>query len=45
MEEYKQALIAKIEELKDQKSPLAKSRLVVLLRLLGELQNEEAKAA
>lgn len=45
MEEYKQALIEKIEALKNQKTPLAKSRLIVLLRLLGELQNEEASAA
>ena len=41
MEEYKQALLAKIEELKNSKSPFAKSRLVRLLKKLGELQNEE----
>ena len=41
MEEYKQALIDKIESLKNSKSPFARTRLVVLLKLLGELQNEE----
>lgn len=41
MEQYKQALLAKIESLKDSKSPFAKARLVILLKLLGELQNEE----
>lgn len=41
MEEYKQALLAKIEELKNSKSPFAKSRLVRLLKQLGELQKDE----
>lgn len=40
MEEYKQALLAKIEELKNSKSPFAKSRIVRLLKQLGELQNK-----
>ena len=41
MEEYIEALMAKIEELKNQKTPFAKSRLRILLQLLGELQNQE----
>lgn len=41
MEKYKQALIEKIESLKNSKSPFAKTTITVLLKLLGELQNEE----
>lgn len=41
MEKYKQALIAKIEVLKDSKSPFAKARLTIFLELLGELENKE----
>ena len=41
MEQYKQVLLEKISELKDSKSPFAKTRLKVLLKLLGELQNKE----
>lgn len=41
MEKYKEALMAKIEVLKDEKSPFAKTRLVRLLKLLGELESEE----
>lgn len=41
MEQYQEALIAKIEELQKSKSPFAKTRLVRLLKLLGELQNKE----
>lgn len=39
MENYKQILIEKIEDLKNSDSPFAKSRLVILLQLLGELEN------
>lgn len=41
MEEYEQALLTKIEELKNSKSPFAKSRIVRLLKQLGELQNRQ----
>ena len=41
MEEYKQALIAKIEALKGKNSPLAVSRRNTLLRLLAELEDQE----
>lgn len=41
MEKYKQILLAKIQELKDIDSPFARTRLTILLRLLGELQKEE----
>lgn len=41
MEEYKQTLIAKIEQLSKQKTPFARSRLKVLLKLLGEIQKQE----
>lgn len=41
MEEYKQNLINKIEELKNSNSPFAKTRIVILLKLLGELENAE----
>lgn len=41
MEKYKQTLIKKIEALKDSKSPFVKARLVILLKLLGELESEE----
>lgn len=41
MDEYKEALMAKIEELRKSKSPFAKTRLVRLLKQLGELQNKE----
>lgn len=41
MDKYEQALIAKIEELKQSKSPFAKTRLVRLLKQLGELQNKQ----
>lgn len=39
MERYKQILIEKIEILKNSKSSFAKTRLVILLQLLGELEN------
>ena len=41
MDKYEEALIKKIEELKDSKSPFARTRLVRLLKQLGELQNEK----
>ena len=41
MEEYEQALLAKIEELRNSKLPFAKSRIVRLLKQLGELQNKQ----
>lgn len=41
MEEYMEALTNKIDLLQKSDSPLAKTRVLVLLRLLGELQKEE----
>lgn len=41
MDEYEAALIAKIEELKNINTPLAKTRLVRLLKQLGEVQNRK----
>lgn len=41
MNEYEEALIAKIEGLKKSKSPFARTRLVRLLKQLGELQNKK----
>lgn len=41
MEVYRQLLIEKINSLKDSKSPFAQSRLIILLKLLGELESEE----
>ena len=37
MEEYRLALITKIEELRNNPSPLARSRINILLKLLGEI--------
>lgn len=37
MEQYKQALIEKINELNQVQTPLARSRVLILLKLLGEL--------
>lgn len=39
MESYKQILIEKIEALEKIDSPFARTRLVILLQLLGELEN------
>lgn len=41
MEKYKQALIAKIEALSKSNSPFARARVKVLLKLLGEIQQQE----
>lgn len=41
MEEYKQALIEKIAELSRSKSPFARSRISILLKLLGEIEQAE----
>lgn len=41
MERYKQILMEKIEALKDVKSSFAKTRLIILLQLLGELENNK----
>ena len=40
MDIYEATLIAKIEALKNAKTPLQKSRCIALLKLLGELQNQ-----
>lgn len=39
MEYYKQILIEQITSLKEIDSPFARTRVVVLLQLLGELEN------
>lgn len=41
MENYKQILIEKIESLKNSNSPFGKAKLVILLQLLGELENRQ----
>ena len=41
MEKYKQALMAKIEALSKSNSPFARSRISVLLKLLGEIEQAE----
>ncbi len=41
MEEYKEILMNKIEELSKSNSPFARSRISVLLKLLGEIQQAE----
>lgn len=40
MDIYETILIAKIDALKNAKTPLQKSRRTALLKLLGELQNQ-----
>ena len=44
MDNYEEVLIKRIEELKYATSPLQKSCRNVLLKLLGELQNQKKKS-
>lgn len=43
MDTYEQTLIKKIEALKNAKTPLQRSRRNALLKLLGELQNQDKR--
>ena len=41
MDNYKQILIEKINNLKKLESPIDKTNLIILLQLLGELERKE----
>lgn len=40
MEQYRQALLGKIQELESVDTPIAKSTIIILMKLLGEVQQQ-----